>query len=123
MKAHFNNYELAYKSCGDALNSFIKYRDEARNIVSEIVKELQIEKGYVKFAYGHRPYICGGLVSGYITYIRYNYEEEELQILTREQNIKPEKSKEADWSSLRLVSDTLCCYGYIVEKLESIVKK
>ena len=95
MKASFNNYELAYKSCGDALNSFIKYRDEARNIVSEIVKELQIEKGYVKFAYGHRPYICGSgsLVHGYITYIRYNYEEEELQILTREQNFVPTKKR------------------------------
>ena len=123
MKASFNNYELAYKSCIDAINSFIKYRDEARNIVSEIVKELQIEKGYVKFAYGHRPYICGaGSLSGYITYIRYNYEEEELQILTREQNIKPEKSKEGDWSSLRLASDALCCYGYIVEELRSIAK-
>ena len=123
MKAPFNNYELAYKSCGDALNSFIKYRDEARNIVSEIVKELQIEKGYVKFAYGHRPYICGGsLMSGYITYIRYNYEEKELQILTREQNIRPEKSKEGDWNSLRLVSGTLCCYEYIMEQLRSIAK-
>ena len=123
MKTLFDNYELALKSCGEALDAFNIARDEARSYVITIVQKLQTEKGYVKFAYGHRPAIYGfGCDLGEITYIRYDYEVAELQVLSRNQNVKPE-SKKACWKTLRNECGFLYCYESIMRELRNIVEK
>lgn len=123
MKTLFDNYELSLKSCGEALDAFHIARNEARSIVSDIVKKLQTEKGYVKFAYGHRPAIYGFECDlGEITYIRYDYEEKELQVLTRKQNVKPE-NKNVYWKTLSIECGCLCCYESIMRELRNIVEK
>ena len=121
MKRLFDNYELALKNCGEALNAFRIAQDEARSIVIAIVQKLQTEKGYVKFAYGHRPEIYGCDL-GEITYIRYDYEVAELQVLSKNQNVKPE-SKKACWKTLRHECGFLNCYESIMRELENIVEK
>lgn len=121
MKTLFDNYKLALKSCGEALDAFRIAQDEARSYVITIVKKLQTEKGYVKFAYGHRPAIYGCDL-GEITYIRYDYEVAELQVLSRNQNVKPE-SKKACWTTLRNECGFLYCYESIMRELRNIVEK
>ena len=124
MKTLFNNYELAIKSSGEALDAFSIARDEARSIVIDIVKKLQTEKGYVKFAYGHRPSIYGGSGIGEITYIKYDYEIHELLVLSRHQNVKPENKKAKEcWNMLRLDCSPLCCYESIMHELRNIIEK
>jgi hypothetical protein len=120
MKALFDKYELALKSCGEALDVFKSARDEATNIVNDIVKKMQAEKGYVKFAYGHRPDLYGDV--GEITYIRYNYERENLQFLRRADNVKPE-SKKVEWLPLWLYCSYLDCYERIIYELKNIAEK
>ena len=123
MKTLFDNYELALKSCGEALDAFRIAQDEARSYVITIVKKLQTEKGYVKFAYGHRPAIYGFECDlGEIAYIRYDYEVAELQVLSRKQNVKPE-SKKACWKTLRLECSFLYCYESIMYELRNIIEK
>jgi hypothetical protein len=123
MKTHFDNYELAIKSCGEALAAFDIARDKARSIVIDIVKKLQTEKGYVKFAYGHRPSIYGCDI-GEITYIKYDYEIKELLVLSRHQNVKPENKKAKEcWNMLRLECSPLCCYESIMRELRNIIEK
>ena len=120
MKALFDKYELTLKSCREAIDVFISARDEARNIVIDIVKELQVEKGYVKFAYGHRPDLHGDV--GEITYIKYDYEKEELLFLSREDNVKPE-SKKVQWHTLRIYCGFLQYYESIIYQLKNIAEK
>jgi hypothetical protein len=121
MKTLFDNYEISLKYCGEALKAFKNAQDDARSYVITIVKKLQTEKGYVKFAYGHRPEIYGCDLDE-ITYIRYDYEVAELQVLSRNQNVKPE-SKKACWKSLRKECGFLYCYESIMRELRNIVEK
>ena len=123
MKTLFDNYELSLKSCNEALDAFTTARDEARSIIIDIVKKLQTEKGYVKFAYGHRPAIYGCDIRE-ITYIKYDHEIEELQVLSRHQNVKPESKKAKEcWKILRIECGYLCCYESIMRELRNIVEK
>ena len=120
MKALFDKYDLTLKSCREAIDVFKSARNEARNIVVDIVKELQVEKGYVKFAYGHRPNLFGEV--GEITYIKYDYEDDRLLFLRREDNVKPE-SKKVNWLSLWLYCDFTECYERIIYQLKNIAEK
>ena len=120
MKALFDKYELTLKSCGEALKVFESARDEARNIVIDIVKKMQVEKGYIKFAYGHRPNLWGDV--GEITYIKYDYDIEELYFLRRADNVKPE-SKKVQWRTLRIYCNFLHCYEGLIYELKNIAEK
>ena len=88
----------AYRNTASLLKSA---QNQVSDVINEIVKKLQGEKGYVEFdeytSYPHfEDYVIG---TDSIIAARWNEEKKELQFITESQGISPEdiSPKDDDW--------------------------
>lgn len=115
VKTLFDNYSKA----ADVLKS-AKY--EVEFAISDIVKVMQGDKGYVKFtdetAY---PYFDDDTIgSDCIVAARWNEDEGELQFITNSQSVNPDEATDSDWFYWKDYGTF--DYGNFVASLEQMTK-